>query len=129
MSKEKCCDKCYGEITETIFPPGAKYYGCTLKQECSCHTPSTDTMEERFKKIFVREDGLLGIGKYDKEVVLDFINAEISYFLQKRNEELVRKVQKLEEKIPARSRNDYEAGEHRGIEQTVEDVLNIIQQP
>lgn len=92
--------------------------------DCSCNTPSTDTMEARFKKIFVREDGLLGIGKYDEEVVLDFINAEISYFLRKREEELVGKVEVLFKKEGFGSFQ-----EMGGWQKALTQVLKIIQQP
>jgi len=102
MSNEKCCDKCYGEITETVFPPGAKYYGCTLKQECPCHTPSTDTMEERFDERFgvINESTIPFSEQYGADTHKDFIRQEISLAVADERKKVVEEIQVIADTTP-----------------------------
>ncbi len=59
---------------------------------------TTQTMEERFNKIFVREDGCLAIGKYDYSAITSFIRQETELAVQKREEELAENITEARDK-------------------------------
>ena len=69
----------------------------TTKDSCDTLSPSEnkeESMEDRFEKKWIRDDGLLGIGKYDHEEILSFIEEEISKAVAKERESIKRQIKK-----------------------------------
>jgi len=68
----KKCEKC-GAVDDSGLTPRTNSFLCD--QHDWKPTPAVEDWEIEFEKEFRREDGLLDIGKYDDEIVKDFIRS------------------------------------------------------
>ena len=115
MSNEKCCPEC-----KVVNFEGEDY--CT-DTSCKCHTPSTDTIAE------IRKSLELHFAAKHSGATNDFLG-DVKDALQKRNEELVGKVEAIEV-VGDKEENKGIADIYRQIWDTSFKpiVLNIVQQP
>lgn len=75
--KEDCCQLCHGEYTPKY---GEGSYRC-LDSLCPCHLPTPPQEKgwiKEFEERFIREDGVLNIGKYDENTIKAFIQEQIN---------------------------------------------------
>lgn len=89
---------------------------------------TTDDLYERFSTRFVREDGLLSIGKYDHEFVLEFILKERTQAKKEFADEL-----RVLLKADLPNLSQYEGkqlrfwqGYRKGIENSIEEILALL---
>lgn len=85
------------------------------------------TLEERFHEEFVREDGLLDIGKYDSDRVINHIYKEIHLDRATRDKELREKIKGMKKvPNPNKSLKQYVVGSIDGHNNAMDEVLALL---